>query len=49
MGKTGKASTKELKKVMRETKQRMKALGLKAVSLRWVKSHVSIKGNEEAD
>ena len=48
-GKTGKARTKELKKVMRKIEVRNRVLEPKAISLKWVKSHIGIKGNEEAD
>ena len=48
-GKTGKARTEELRKVMRKIKQEKKALGCKAVSIGWVKAYIRIKGNEEAD
>ena len=48
-GKTGKARTGELRKVMQNIEEEKNAIGPNAVSLRWVKSHIGIKGNEEAD
>ena len=48
-GKTGKARTGELKSVMKRIKEGKRLLSSKAVSLGWVKSHVEIKRNEEAD
>ena len=48
-GKTGKARIRELRKVMRKIEEGKRAFGPEAVSLSWVKSHVGIRGNEEAD
>ena len=48
-GKTGKARTGELRKLMRKIEEGRKAIGHNSVSLGWVKSHIGIKGNEEAD
>ena len=48
-GKTGKARTEELRKVMKKIEEGRKVLGRKAVRPGWVKSHVGIKGNKEAN
>ena len=48
-GKTGKARTGELRKVMRKIDEGRKAIGPNAVSLEWLNSHIRIKGNEEAN
>ena len=48
-GKTGKARIVELRKVRRKMGEGKMAIGPKAVSLGWVKSHIGIKGNKEAD
>ena len=48
-GKIGKARTRELRKVMRKIEKEKKALRPKAVCLEWVKSHVGIESNKEAD
>ena len=48
-GRTGKARMGELRKVMRKIEEKRSALGPNVVSLGWVKSHIRIKGNEEAD
>ena len=48
-GKTGKARTGELRKVIRKIEERKRAFELKAVTLGWVKFHVGIKDNKEAD
>ena len=48
-GKSEKARTGELRKLMKTIEKGRKVFGPKAVSFRWVKSHVGIKGNKEAD
>ena len=48
-GKTGKVRTVELRKVMRKIEEGKRAPEPKAVSLGWIKSHIWIKGNKEAD
>ena len=48
-GKTGQARTGQLRKVMRKIEEGRKAIGPDAVSLGSVKSHIGIKGKEEAD
>ena len=48
-GKTGKARTEELRKVMRKIQEGRKAIRPNVVNLEWVKSHIGIKGNKEAD
>ena len=48
-GKTGKTRTGELRKVMRKIEEGRNVLEPNAVSLGWVKSHIGIKGYEEAD
>ena len=48
-GKIGKARTRELRKVMRKIEEGKRAHRPKAVSLRWVKSHIVIKGKKEED
>ena len=41
--------TGELKKIMRKIENGKRDLGLNAVSFVYVKSHIGIKGNKEAD
>jgi len=48
-GKTGKARTADLRKVMMEIKERQSRLGPNAVSFGWVKAHNEVHGNEKAD
>jgi len=48
-GRTGRAQTGELKKVVKEVRKRQKELGLDAVKFAWVKAHVGTCGNEKAD
>ena len=48
-GITGKARMGELRKAMREIKEGRRAIGPNVVSLRWIKSHIGIRGNEEAN
>lgn len=48
-GKTGRARTRELLKVVELIRERKEELGEDAVVLTWVKAHVGIKGNEGAD
>ena len=47
--KMGKARTGELRRVIRKIEEERKVLEAKAVSLRWVKSHIGITNNKEAD
>ena len=49
VGKTGKTRMWDLRKVKRKIEEVKIAIGPNAVSLRWVKLHVGIKGNEEED
>ena len=48
-GRTGKARTAGLGGVILGVKKRQEDLGLDAVQLGWMKAHVGINGNEEAD
>ena len=48
-GRTGKARTRDLRKVIQEIRRRQEMLGLGAVRFGWVKAHVDIFGNEKAD
>ena len=47
--KTGKARTRELRRVMKMIEKGKRVLGPQAGSLGWVKSHIGIIGNKEAD
>ena len=46
-GRTGKARTRDLRKLVREIKRRQEILGSEAVRFGWVKAHVNIFGNEK--
>ena len=48
-GRTGKARTRELVKLMKIVKEREEENGKGAVVLGWVKSHIGIRRNEMAD
>jgi len=48
-GRTGKARTMDLRRVMMEIRERQIRLGPNAVSLGWVKAHNEVQGNEKAD
>ena len=48
-GRTGKARTRDLRKVVQEIRRRQDFLGPGAVRIGWVKAHVNIFGNEKAD
>jgi len=48
-GSTGKARTRDLKVAMEGIRERQSRLGPNAVSLRWVKAHNELHGNDEAD
>ena len=49
VGQTGKASTGELRKVIKKIEEGKKAVGPNIVTLGRVKSHIGIKGKEEGD
>ena len=48
-GRTGRANTRELRKVMEEIGRRKERFGDGATTFGWVKAHIGIPGNEEAD
>jgi len=48
-GRTRKARTADLRRVMMDIKERQTRLGPNAVSLGWVKAHNEVYGNERAD
>jgi len=48
-GRTGKARTADLRRVLMDIKERQTRLGPNAVSFGWVKAHNEVHGNEQAD
>jgi len=48
-GQTGKARTRDLRKIVRKIERRQDNLGPVGVRFGWVISHIGIIGNEEAD
>jgi len=48
-GQTGKARTRDLRKIVQQIGRRQENLGPDAVRFGWVKSHIGITGNEKAD
>ena len=48
-GRTGKARTADLRRVMMDIKERQTRLGPNTVSFGWVKAHNEVCGNEKAD
>jgi len=48
-GRTGRARTADLRRVMMDIKERQTRLGPNAVSFGWVKAHNDVGGNEKAD
>ena len=48
-GRTGKARTRELARLMKTVEKREEEGGKEAVALGWVKAHIGIHGNKMAD